>query len=109
MIRLLISIPAVAVLLVSSDVLAPVLLVESLVAPIVDVLLVSVELGDVVLTLELELLVSVWLGGVVDAVLELLGDELLLVSGEAARDWSVVGSVALLVLEEGAVVVDELP
>ena len=97
--------PAVAVLLVSSDVLAPVLLVESLVAPIVDVLLVSVELGEGVLTLELELLVSAGLGEVVDAVLELLGDELLLVSGEAARDWSVV----LLVLEEGVVLGDELP
>jgi hypothetical protein len=76
---------ALAVLLVSSDVLAPVLLVESLVAPIVLEVLVSVELGDVVLTLEL------------------------LVSGDAARDWSVVGSVVLLALEEGVVLVDELP
>ena len=84
----------------SSDVLAPVLLVESLVAPIVEVL-VSVELGDVVVTLEL--LVSVELGEVVEAVL------VLLVSVDAARDGSVVGSVVLLVLEEGGVLVVELP
>ena len=64
-------------MLVSTDVLAPVLLEDSLVAPIVEVLLeleglVLVELGDVVLWFALELLVSVELGKVVEAVLVLL-------------------------------------
>jgi len=84
--------------LVSTDVLAPVLLEDSLVAPIVEVLL---ELEGLVLV------VSVELGAVVDAVLVLLEGVVLLVSVEVARDWSVVGSVVLLVLLEDGVV-DEL-
>jgi len=89
---------APAVVLVSTDVLAPVLLEDSLVAPIVEVLL---ELEGLVLV------VSVELGAVVDAVLVLLEGVVLLVSVEVARDWSVVGSVVLLVLLEDGVV-DEL-